>query len=56
VEEAPWGSDEHDLTVRRLAQWLRPLDITPSSNGTLRGYRREMFADAFARYLPTPTE
>lgn len=51
VEDGPWGFDEHDLTVRRLANRLRPLGIRPGSDGSVRGYKREAFADAIARYL-----
>jgi len=51
IADGPWGFDEHDLTVRRLAVRLRPLGIRPGSSGSVRGYRREAFADAIARYL-----
>jgi hypothetical protein len=44
------------LSQTRLARLLSPLGIGPDNIGPekarVRGYRREWFADAFARYLP----
>lgn len=50
-ESAPWG--EIELTARRLAVRLAGFGIKPGHNlsKTERGYRREHFTDAFARYL-----
>ena len=58
-EDRPWSTwrrGEKPLTARGLATLLGPLDIHPlqGTNPTggiqARGYRREAFADAFARY------
>jgi len=57
IEDGPWRDE--DLTARALADRLREYGIKPcrNSQGTVRGYKREDFADAFARYLPAlPSE
>lgn len=55
LDDAPWRDLE--LTARGLSDRLRPYGITPrrDASGTMRGYRLEDFADAFSRYLPTPS-
>ncbi|MCZ7526146.1 MAG: DUF3631 domain-containing protein [Acidimicrobiia bacterium] len=57
VEESPWG-DWFD--ARRLAAKLRPFGARPRQHRfdarTLKGYLVDDFADAWARYLPTPQE
>lgn len=53
IAESPW--DDYGLTVRKLALRLGRFDIHPTTNNanTMRGYKVEHFADAFARYLPS---
>jgi Protein of unknown function (DUF3631) len=60
-EELPFGGwrDGSGLDSRRLAKLLRPFGVRPKvirlDDGTTpRGYTREMLADAWARWLPTP--
>ncbi len=52
---AEWSHGK-PITQRQIARILAPLKIKPSSvrigTGTPRGYLREWFEDAFARYLP----
>jgi hypothetical protein len=62
-EESPWQEmpAPGGLTVRRLAALLREFDITPKNHrwedGTQsKGYTRDDFADAWARYCPEPAE
>jgi hypothetical protein len=56
IEEAPW-SDWYGkpITARRLSNLLKSYDIAPNvirvGDETPRGYRREQFEDAWARYL-----
>ena len=55
-EESPWGDWQgRRLTPHTLARLLRPFDIRPARwrEGTqvVRGYEREAFRDAWARYL-----
>jgi hypothetical protein len=55
-DEAPWGDwYGKQLTARTLAKMLRPFAIRPHvirlASETARGYAREHFEDAFARYL-----
>jgi hypothetical protein len=60
VEESPWGgwNDGKGIGARDLARRMREYDVVP---GTVRlpdgsqskGYRREKFADARARYCPS---
>jgi hypothetical protein len=57
--EAPWGTWGHDgtgLNPRRLATLLKPYGIKSKTvrlddDTTLKGYKREEFNNAFARYL-----
>jgi hypothetical protein len=53
VEDAPWN--DRDLNTTALSALLRPYGIQPGRNsaGTLRGYDKAAFTDAFARYLPS---
>lgn len=61
-EDRPWPEWKagKPITARQLAAQLKPFGITTnqtvrrgSENG--KGYRREWFDDAFARYLPSPS-
>ncbi len=51
LDEAPWN--ERDLNTTALAALLRPYGVKPGHNSakTARGYDKDWFADAFARYL-----
>jgi hypothetical protein len=53
---ATWRKDEKPITGRGLARLLAPLGIVPdrhqTPSGQVRGYRRDAFDDAIARYLP----
>jgi hypothetical protein len=57
IEEAPWG-DEPALTPAQLAVQLDTFGVKPKQirigDTTKKGYRREWFTDAFARYLGGP--
>lgn len=59
LEDRPWGEWRRgqELTARGLARLLGPLGICPNRHetlsGRLRGYRRDAFRDAMARYLPS---
>lgn len=55
MEEAPWGDlYGKALDARGLARRLRPFEVRPRKvrvgEETVQGYRREDFADAWARY------
>ena len=54
LTEQPWGtwSNGRPMTARALAGRLKEFRIYPrrSSNGTIRGYDRDRFLDAWARY------
>jgi len=57
MDEAPWGDLRgKPLDKRSLARRLRPYEIRPKQvrvgDRTLKGYMREDFHDAWARYLP----
>lgn len=53
LDEAPWGDwYGKPLSARTLAKMLRPYGVAPHSDGSSRGYRREAFEGAWARYLP----
>jgi hypothetical protein len=57
MEEAPWGDLRgKPLDKRSLARLLHPYEIGPKEvrikDDTRRGYRREFFHDAWARYIP----
>lgn len=60
-ESAPWG-DWHGrrITAQALAKLLRPLGIAPErwreGDDLPRGYAREAFTDAFARYAAPQSE
>ncbi len=57
-ETAPWG-DWHGrlITPERIARLLRPFGVQPDKwregSTTARGYSRDMFTAAWARYLPS---
>lgn len=56
LEDEPWGDlYGKPLDSRKLARLLKPFQVTPGAHrfgdGTLRGYLREDFHDAWARYL-----
>ena len=59
LDGRPWaemGKSQKPLTQNRLARLLKPLAIAPGfigpEDGRARGYRRQHFEEAFARYLP----
>ena len=55
-DDRPWATWRHDkpITGRGLARLLGPLGIHPDRHlRTVRGYRRDAFDDAIARYLPS---
>jgi hypothetical protein len=59
IEESPWGAwHNKPIEGRGLASLLRHHGIKPRQlwigGENVRGYRADDFADAFARYLPTP--
>lgn len=60
-EDRPWPEWRHGqaLTTRQLAKLLEPFEIRPrviwQGVKSSRGYMREDFDDAFARYLPAPS-
>jgi putative DNA primase/helicase len=56
-EWAEWGRARKPITPNQLAKLLRRFNVLPRSikladGDTAKGYHREMFDDAFARYLP----
>jgi Protein of unknown function (DUF3631) len=57
-EEGPWVSERSPLTPHRLADVLRPFEITSKQARigpkNLKGYERQAFVDAWDRYLPSP--
>ena len=60
MEGRPWPEHRHGkpITPNQVAKLLRPYSITPATvqltdKSTAKGYRREWFKDAFARYLST---
>ncbi len=59
AEESPWeafGLDDRGL-ARRLRDYRVSSDrVRPDGDKQVRGYRREDFADAFARYLTDPRQ
>jgi hypothetical protein len=65
LDERPWGgwNEGKGIDGRRLAKLLKPYDVKPRTvrpkgwdkDKTARGYMREWFNDAFARYLPSPS-
>lgn len=56
IPDSRWMED--GLTGRRLAVMLKPYDVMPThdTTKTKRGYKVARFADAFERYLDTPTD
>jgi hypothetical protein len=58
VETSPWAdwSKGKGLTVNGLSKLLKPFGIGPRQvrleDRTLKGYARELFTDAWGRYLP----
>jgi len=58
MEERPWPEWRRGMpiTAPQLANQLRPFGVRPSTirrdRDTAKGYRREQFAEAWARYLP----
>ena len=59
IEESPWGPRfGRDFDARALAKLLKPFAIRPrgirlADDSTPRGYHREDFADAWARFTPS---
>jgi hypothetical protein len=59
-EESPWGPQYgKPFDARALARLLKPFNIRPRSiriddMATPKGYLRDQFTDAWARYLPSP--
>lgn len=58
LEEAPWGGWSHGrgLDTRALARLLKPFGVRPhpiriGDKSGLKGYERELFGDAWERYL-----
>lgn len=56
-EWAEWGRARKPITTNQLAKLLRRFNISPRTiklpdGDTAKGYHREIFDDAFARYLP----
>lgn len=49
---ATWRKDDKPITGRGLARLLGPLGIHPTRLEQVRGYRRDAFNDALARYPP----
>jgi hypothetical protein len=63
LEDAPWAelNAGRPLTTNRLAGLLKRYEIRPRSirlpdGQTPKGYLLDQFEDAFARYLPAPTD
>ena len=61
MEDRPWSEFIHNtypISKNRLAEMLKEFDIRPKQmkfNGVnLRGYKKQFFAETFARYLPPP--
>ena len=58
-ETLPWGrfTNGRPLSLIKLASLLKPFGIQPGTRrdgpSTFKGYLKEDFADAWARYLPT---
>ncbi len=58
MEERPWPEWSHGrpITTRQVARLLKPFGIQPKNlrvdAGVLKGYEKDQFDDAFARYLP----
>lgn len=59
VEESPWGDwFGKTMSAQALSKLLKPFGIKTMpvrvEGETVRGYKREQFEDAWARYLPPP--
>jgi hypothetical protein len=59
IEESPWGGfGDNGMTGRDLARHLKRYAIVPKQvrigDHTRKGYEKEWFADAWARYCPLP--
>jgi putative DNA primase/helicase len=56
LDGRPWADfkDGRPISAKRIAALLAGFQIVPSSDRTCRGYRFEVFTDAFVRYLPDP--
>lgn len=60
LEDSPWSEwwKGKPITPRQLARLLKPFGVKPDSrrvnghSGTVKGYRKSDFDDAFLRYLP----
>lgn len=58
LEERPWATWNHGKAIspRQIARSLQPFGIIPvtirTGGETPKGYKKETFTDAFARYLP----
>ncbi|MBI4524378.1 MAG: DUF3631 domain-containing protein [Deltaproteobacteria bacterium] len=58
MTDRPWPEWKRGkpITERGLARLLAPLEVRPSqlwiNGGNVRGYNREIFEDAFSRYIP----
>ena len=61
LEARPWPEwyQGKPVTARQIARLLDPFGVAPATirtpEGTFKGYRREDFDDAFARYLAMPS-
>jgi Protein of unknown function (DUF3631) len=53
-DDRPWATWRHDkpMTPRSLAKVLANFGIKPTATNGIRGYFRDAFDEAFARYLP----
>lgn len=60
LEDSRWAEYEfgREVTAQQIAALLRPYGITPKTvrvgGRTPKGYERQQFIDAWARYVPTP--
>ena len=59
LEERPWGdwNKGRGITARQVARMLAPFGVRPepirlTDGRQVRGYHRERFTEAFARYVP----
>lgn len=61
LEARPWPEwyQGRPITARQVAKLLEPFGVAPvtirTAEGTAKGYKREDFDDAFARYLGGPS-
>ena len=60
LEDRPWGEYRrgYPLSGRSISNLLKGYSISPGPirilTGTVKGYRREQFKEAWERYLPSP--